>query len=551
MSIMPKGELFTTKMLALYTEAVPILEQVVENDAAGMYNPDLEEHQYYCEALRIYRMSESLKDRDSEIAEALYATALWYIHYYLMNSNRPETFVELDDNNREYLNYDRIAEYLIKKYCVVSANGQIFMFIGSKYYSDADRLRKDIVKLLHTDNFSESRKIEQIVRDILFRVRHANTKFDYPFNKKAKFLVPVKNGVVVRRNLNCLLPKSPVWGFTYSLPIDYDPDAPTEPVMDFIRSLVAPEDVEILIQIGAQALLQDENYQTAYLLTGDGANGKSTYLNFLLRIIGKENTTAVSIQDLVEDKFKAAELQGKLMNVYADLPKTSIKTTGKFKILTGGDQVTVERKFAQPFTMVNRAVFVFSANELPEINDGTYAFWRRWEVIEFKNTFPKNPGFIERLMTPTNFSGMLDIILDKMARVEEEGLTESNKIDQIKMLWMSRSNSAYAYVAQRLVRDPQGYIEKDRAYNVLYTNFCAENEFTPVTKTKFTQEIEKFGGISTMMVIDQVRRRIYKGVRDTIDSIDDALIPDDPASPEPAPPAQPAPGLDAFMEEKK
>jgi putative DNA primase/helicase len=237
-----------------------------------------------------------------------------------MNSNRPETFVELDDNGKEYLNYDRIAEYLIKKYCIVSANGQIFMFIGSMYYNDADRLRKDIVKLLHADNFSESRKIEQIVRDILFRVKYATTKFDYPFNKKAKFLVPVKNGVVVRRNLNCLLPKSPVWGFTYSLPIEYDRDAPTEPVMAFIRSLVAPEDVEILIQIGAQALLQDENYQTAYLLTGDGANGKSTYLNFLLRIIGKENTTAVSIQDLVEDKFKAAELQGKLMNVYADLP---------------------------------------------------------------------------------------------------------------------------------------------------------------------------------------------------------------------------------------
>jgi putative DNA primase/helicase len=253
----------------------------------------------------------------------------------------------------------------------------------------------------------------------------------------------------------------------------------------------------------------------------------------------------------VEDKFKAAELQGKLMNVYADLPKTSVKTTGKFKILTGGDQITVERKFAQPFTMVNRAVFVFSANELPEVNDGTYAFWRRWEVLEFKNTFPKNPGFIERLMTPANFSGMLNIILDKMAKIEEYGLTESNKIDQIKMLWMSRSNSAYAYVVQRLVRDPQGYIEKERAYNVLYANFCSENEFTQVTKKKFTQEIEKFGGNSTMMVIDQVRKRIYKGVRDTTDKIDDALLPDEPAAPATTSTTEAASttvGLDAFTD---
>jgi hypothetical protein len=106
-------------------------------------------------------------------------------------------------------------------------------------------------------------------------------------------------------------------------------------------------------------------------------------------------------------------------------------------------------------------------------------------------------------------------------------------------------------VVQRLVRDPQGYIEKERAYNVLYANFCSENEFTQVTKTKFTQEIEKFGGISTMMVIDQVRKRIYKGVRDTIDSIDDALLPDEPAAPATTSTTEAASttaGLDAFTD---
>ena len=117
---------------------------------------------------------------------------------------------------------------------------------------------------------------------LYYRVKEITEKFkDFPFNKKAKYLIPVRNGVVVRRNINELLPQSPVWGFTFSLPVIFDKDADTKPIKDFLTSLVeSDDDYELLIQIVAQALLQDENYQQAYLMTGGGSNGKEYFYHF-------------------------------------------------------------------------------------------------------------------------------------------------------------------------------------------------------------------------------------------------------------------------------
>lgn len=313
-----------------------------------------------------------------------------------------------------------------------------------------------------------------------------------------------------------LMPKSPVWGFTYSLQVDYNPDAPTEPIDKFLHDIVSEEDAGTLVQAVAQAMLQNENYQLSYLLTGQGANGKSTYISLVTTLLGMENITAISIQDLIEDKFKAAELQGKLMNLYADLPKTSLKTTGQFKILTGGDTMVVEKKFHQPFKMINKAVFVFSANELPEVNDATFAFWRRWAVIDFPHKFKNDPTFKDRLMTDENISGFLNMVIAKMDAIEERGIHRSDKVEEIMQAWQKRSNSAFAFISETIVRDVGGFIPKEVLWSE-YQMYCKANDFTPVSKVAFKSEIERNGGIEEQRQVNKVRVRGFTGIRRVTD----------------------------------
>jgi len=205
-------------------------------------------------------------------------------------------------------------------------------------------------------------------------------------------------------------------------------------------------------------------------------------------------------------------LQGKLFNLYADLSKKSLGDTGKFKVLTGGDQLTAEKKYADSFLFRNKAVFVFSANELPQVDDGTFAFWRRWAVIPFPNKFEPSVKFEEKLLVPENLSGFLNLIIEDMNRVEEMGIYRSSKVDEIMELWKTRSNSAYAFIRSRIRKVANDWIPKNILWNE-YNRFCTDNDFTEVSKIKFRQQLEKDYAITeTYIVKDRAREVVFKGI---------------------------------------
>jgi putative DNA primase/helicase len=509
MSRYVRGDLFTEKMMNLYGYTKDVLESIIESRELYESSKDSFTSEY--DVLQMYDVAQTINGSNKEISEAIMATCYWYI--YSNFPQEPPNFVEQDEKGNDRLRLNLISDFLIKKYCIVSVFGVTYLYINDRYYEDTHRLARDIVKILKDSGYSDTRKIEPIVRDVLFRIKKGTMKFkEFPFNKKSEYLIPVSNGVVERRNLRILLPKSPVWGFTYALPVRYDPKANIIPIKKFIDEVVLEEDRRLLIQIPAQALMQNSNYQLSYLLTGDGSNGKSTYIRLLSKLVGKPSTTSVSLQELIENRFATANLQGKLFNLYADLPKTSLKDTGKFKILTGGDQITAERKYVESFLFENKAVFVFSANELPQVDDGTFAFWRRWAVIEFPHKFEPSVDFENKLLTPENLSGYLNLVIDDMNRIEQEGILRSSKVVEIMELWKMRSNSAYAFIKNRIKKAPNEWIPKNVLWNE-YNRFCTDNDFTELSKIKFRQQLEKEYAITeTYIVKDREREVVIKGI---------------------------------------
>jgi len=503
----------TEKMEKVYELCEATLQDIVDN-RAQYEDPSIREYKNKRDIIRISDKSKELEAVDKDLSRALHVTALWYT--YSREYQDEPAFVEDTPDGGQILHYNQIADYLIRRYCIVSTNEEPYLYINDRYYgppNSSGRLRKDITKILKTHGYSDTRKIEQTIRDIIYRIKQETMKFYFPFNTKSQDLIPVANGVVVRRSLNELLPKSPVWGFTYSLPVTYDPKAPSDEVEKFLASIVTPDDAQLLKQIPAQALMQSPHFQQAYLLTGDGANGKSTYIALVRELVGRDSTASVSLQDIVADRFKAAELQGKLMNLYPDLSKSSLKNTAIIKALTGGDSITVEKKYANPFQLINKAVFVFSANELPEVEDSTFAFWRRWEVIMFPNKFPTDHKFADRLITPRNLSGFLNLVIKQMDEIERNGVKRTQFAEKAMEMWKSRSNSAYAFIRDNLVKDAKSTIPKEPLYHTDYQKYCEDNDYTPVSAKRFTEEMMKFGAEVGQIAKDRERVRVYRGVR--------------------------------------
>ena len=257
--------------------------------------------------------------------------------------------------------------------------------------------------------------------------------------------------------------------------------------------------VTLLYEIIGYCFYKAYPIHRAFMLVGDGANGKSTYLGLVKHVLGRENVVSVSLQALATQRFAPILLYRKLANIYADLPKTPLRDTGIFKMLTGEDVITADRKFKEPISFQNYAKLLFSANELPKVTDQTLAFWRRWIVVEFPNKFPDNPEFKRKLMENYELPKLITVSLYALRNVMIRN--DFTIKAEFKDKWLRMTNTVYAFIQDLLEGKVEGYkaerdadakIETGELYSI-YVNYCSKEELNALTKRDFTIEMERQG----------------------------------------------------------
>jgi hypothetical protein len=223
--------------------------------------------------------------------------------------------------------------------------GRLYIFRGGNYHSDgASFVRQQVKQLLERMRLSSkwsSHKAEEVVKYI---------EVDAPllWDRPKIDVVNVLNGLL-DINTRALSPHSADFLSPVQLPVNFDPSARC-PMWDKFIGEVFPGDSEAIAwEIPAWLATPDTSIQKAVLLTGDGANGKSTYLRAVLAFIGRQNVAAISLHRLENDRFSVARLVGRLANICPDLPSEDLSSTSMFKSITGGDALLAERKFEESF----------------------------------------------------------------------------------------------------------------------------------------------------------------------------------------------------------
>ncbi|WP_054854422.1 phage/plasmid primase, P4 family [Vulcanisaeta distributa] len=277
----------------------------------------------------------------------------------------------------------------------------------------------------------------------------------------------------------------------------------------------------LLLEITGFSLYPRYEPSKAVMLLGDGANGKSTFLTWLRCLLGSENVSSISLQVLTDpsNRFAVAELYHKLANIYPDLPRTIVRDTGMFKALTGGDAIQAERKFRDPFVFVNYAKLIFSANEPPMVTDQTYAFWRRWIVIEFPHQFPpENPPNLKKcdFLSGREYAVWAAASILAFREVLRRGkFSFEGTHEDAKRAWLARADSVYAFIDAMirdgyLVEESDGHVPANDLYN-MYVLWCKDNDRDDevVSKQIFTARMEQYG----YRKVTIHGERYYKGLR--------------------------------------
>jgi len=268
------------------------------------------------------------------------------------------------------------------------------------------------------------------------------------------------------------LEHSPTLLFRNLLPITYNPKILPVEVPKFLREChLDPHVIAKLLEEAAYVLLREPLFHVAFMYTGVGSNGKSVWLDWLKKFYGKENCSEISLHDLAYSRFKAAELDGKMMNIYADIKSDALKENEIIKPLIAGDAMTVEKKNQHPFTLESYAKLFFSANRIPEIMDESEGMYRRlsltrWDVVF--TGFTRDVRKIKLMDTADERSGMFNIFYRTLQRLLKRGRwTYEMSGQERKDTWKVTADPVIEYVDKFIVRSDKHSI----SYNELYKHF--------------------------------------------------------------------------------
>lgn len=252
--------------------------------------------------------------------------------------------------------------------------------------------------------------------------------------------------------------------------------------------------------------------QVCFILTGEGSNGKSTILNCIKKLIGKQNYTSLDLREM-EDTFKPSELYGKLANIGDDISAKYIESASVFKKCVTGESFLVQRKYAQPFELESYATQIFCANELPQVNDKSDGFGRRIVLVPFNATFKKtdvdyDPFIEDKLMTEESMNYLLKLAIDGLTRViVNKGFTKSQSGETEKAEYMKLNNNVLEWMETDPSIEHQSVSDVYMAYQV----WTAQNGCNYVKKINFSREIKKrYNLVSKTKTVDGKSIRVYE-----------------------------------------
>lgn len=118
-----------------------------------------------------------------------------------------------------------------------------------------------------------------------------------------------------------------------------------------------------------------------------GGNGKSKYFNIINAIVGS-SCMNISLNELTKQRFAPVNLCDKTCNISPDETNIEILDTGTLKRLSGGDNISADKKYAVDMVSFKSVVkLLISMNEDLSFADNSKGFSRRVRVIPFEGTF--------------------------------------------------------------------------------------------------------------------------------------------------------------------
>lgn len=279
------------------------------------------------------------------------------------------------------------------------------------------------------------------------------------------------------------------------VPCEFDPEyeVPEGSITaDFLRALIPDDaDREMFLEYAGYCLTTDTEFQKYLILTGPGGVGKSVLLDMIEQIVGRVNTSAIAMQKISE-RFQSRFLQGKLLNVFADLSSKSMEDTSALKMVLGEDDVPAEIKGGKSYKFKPYCKLLFSANRIPASKDEqTDAFYRRMLILPVREGAKRFSDLKERLKADQVTFFHMAIQAVNRAYARGALLESENSRREVRELYF-RTDSVIAFLDTRTEKAPGEKVRTSDMY-AAYEGYCLEEDRPSLSRIAFRANMREKG----------------------------------------------------------
>lgn len=396
--------------------------------------------------------------------------------------------------------FDKFATYIKNNNHIIKINGQLHVYKDGIYLNGQKYIEAEMIKHIPSLNRSKRQEVFAYL-DLLIS---QNTPMS-----DAKFIA-FKNGIYDTETGE-ILEFSPEYVITNKINFDYNREAYFETTDRTLDKLACNDRKirDLLEEVIGYTFYRRNELRKAFVLLGDKANGKSSYLDMIETLLGDENTAALDLKEL-GDRFKTAELFGKLANIGDDIGDDFIPNPAVFKKLTSGDRLNAERKGQDPFDFSNYAKMLFSANNIPRIKDKSGAVIDRLIIIPFNAKFSVtdsdfDPYIKYKLRKQESMEYLIQLGLAGLKRVlANKRFTVSEKVQRELEEYEENNNPILLFFKEepKIENEPTNIVYRQ------YTEFCMENNMNPLSKIEFSKQVKKRYGFE--IVNKTIKNRKYR-----------------------------------------
>ena len=268
------------------------------------------------------------------------------------------------------------------------------------------------------------------------------------------WLFGVANGVVDLR-IGQLRKGLPADRITMHSLVECDPHGDCTRWIKFVREVFGNDDdlFGFVQRAVGYSLTGDTREQCLFLTHGEGANGKSTFLEVIRHILGDyaQNTpfSTLELKGRSSIPNDVAALVGKRFVTAIETSDSERLNEARIKALTGSDHITARFFFKEFFTFLPVSKIWLASNHLPIVADDSHGFWRRVRLIPFLRRFEgdaDDKGLKAKLLAEA--PGILAWAIQGCLAWQKRGLGEPNIVKKATADYREESDPLSEFIEE-------------------------------------------------------------------------------------------------------